>query len=208
MGESRFPATVTQRQNAHESSTLRHHGPREAGLCPDRSQSGDDVCVRSHRLQLRPHRQRPAGGGLRRAVSRAAPPVWRGPCDLCGQRHRRGRQDQPEGGRRGRGHRRDHRPLSGRLPRGHVAVGRPAGELRAARDADHGRHHRDDRAAGEEQRRLPGRWTCAVQHPGLFRVRQAVGPDAGRHDRRRPGRCGALQAEPRRLRAVEALQAR
>ncbi len=46
----------------------------------------------------------------------------------------------------------------------------------------------------------------ALQHRGLFRLRQALRPLAGRHDRRRPRRRRALQAEPGRLRALEAVE--
>ena len=157
----------------HDPSPLRHPGPRQARLRSDRSGAGDDVCLRTDGLQLRPHRQRPAGGGVRRAVPPAARPLWRRPRGLCGQRHRRRRQDQPEGRRRGRGDRRDHRPLSRRLPRRHGGAGRPAADVRAARDPDHGRHRRHDRPARRQQLGLRRRGPRPVQHPGLCRLRQA-----------------------------------
>ena len=174
-----------------------------------RSRAGDDVCLRPDRLQLRPHRQRPAGGGVRRALPPAALPLRAGKRDLRRQRHRRGRQDQPEG-RRPRACRSRWSPARyldayhadmsalGALP--------PTIEPRATQTMDAiiamiGRLVR-------AQRGLRGRGPRAVQHPGLLRLRQAVGPLDGRHDRRRPGRGRALQAASRRLRAVEALQAR
>ncbi len=62
---------------------------------PPRSRAGDALCLRTDGLQLRPHRQRPPGGGVRRAVPRAAPPPTARPAVVyAAQRHRRGRQDQ------------------------------------------------------------------------------------------------------------------
>ena len=131
----------------------------------------------------------------------------RAPRALRGQRHRRGRQDQPEGHRRGRADRDDHGALPRRLPRRHVGAGRAEAHVRAPRHRHDGRDHRHDRAAGAQQRGLRGPGPRAVQHRGLFRLRQALRPLAGRHDRRRPGRRRALQAEPGRLRALEAVEA-
>ena len=113
-------------------------------------------------------------------------------------------------GRRGRRpDRRDHRSLSRRLPRRHVGAGRAATDVPAAGDGDDGA--RSSRMIGrlaECGRGLSGRGPCACSTPRpTADYGQPVPPLPGRHDRRRAGRGGALQAPPGRLRAVEALQA-
>ena len=70
-----------------------------------------------------------------------------------------------------------------------------------------GRDDRHDRAADRQRPCLCRRRPCAVQRAEHERLRPPVAPHARRAGGGRPGRRGALQEGPRRLRAVEALDA-
>ena len=63
----------------------------QGDLRPGGSPAADDVCLRPDGLQLRPYRQRPRRGRVRRAVPAAAAALRRRA--LRPQHHRRGRQD-------------------------------------------------------------------------------------------------------------------
>ncbi len=193
-------------ESRHGNPPLQQPEPPPRGLRAAGSGARDHVPVRAYGLQLRAHRQRPRAGGVRRAGAPAAPPL---PAPgLRPQHHRRGRQDQQRRPGTGRADRRDHREVYRGLPRRHAPAGRGATGRGAARHRAHGADHRHDRAADRLRPRLRRRRPCAVLGRQLRRLRHAVAPPAGRDAGRRPGRGRALQARPRRLRAVEALHAR
>ncbi|KAK0339724.1 hypothetical protein LTR94_033385, partial [Friedmanniomyces endolithicus] len=128
--------------------------------------------------------------------------------DLRPERHRRGRQDQSEGREGRRADRPSHGPLRGRLSGRHGPAERQPARPCASRHRLHPRHRRPDPGHRRRRLRLCGRGPCAVRRLVLSGLRRPVGPEPGRHDRRRPRRGRALQEEPPRLRAVEAFQGR
>ena len=186
------------RNQASSAMTLRLYDTmtrEKRRLRPRRSGAGDDVCLRADGLQLRPHRQRPAGGGVRRAVPRCCAALYGEDAVLYAANvtdvdDKINRKAADEGV-----------PIAVITDRyldayhaDMAALGalRPTFEPRATETMDAiiamiGR-------LVAQQRGLRRRGPCAVQHPGLPRLRQALGPAAGRDDRRRPGRGRALQA--------------
>src|ERR1035441_674205 len=84
-------------RDIHGITTLRYLDTGEAGLRAARSGECAPVCVRADGLRLRPYRQCPPGDRVRRAVPAAAASLWRDPCHLRPQHHRRRRQDQRAG---------------------------------------------------------------------------------------------------------------
>ena len=175
---------------------------------PARSRPRDHVRVRAHGLQLRPHRQRPRPGGVRRAGRPAAPALRR--AGLRPQHHRRRRQDQQR------------RPAnracrSRRSPTSFAAAYRE--DMAALGVAPPDLEPRRHRATSPQiiamierlidgRPRLRGRRPRAVLGRQLRRLRQALAPRSGRDAGRRARRSGAVQARPGRLRAVEAVHRR
>ena len=78
----------------------------------------------------------------------------------------------------------------------------------AARHGVHRAHDRADRAPGRARPRLRRRRPRAVLRAVLPGLRRVLRPRPGGAARRRAGGRGAVQARPRRLRALEALAAR
>ena len=198
-----------QRRHQHEPASLQQPDPTGRTVRSARPDLSDDVRLRADGLQLRAHRQRPRPGGVRGARRAAASPLR--PTALCAQHHRRRRQDQ----RGGQGTRyadlHHYRQVRGRVSRRHGRAGRErrfrAGH-RAVRDRAHPADDRDDPAPDRRRPRLRCRRPRAVRGGHLRRLRQAVAPRPGGHDRRCPRRSRAVQAQPRRFRAVETLHRR
>ena len=163
------------------------------------------VCLRADGLRLRPYRQCAPGDRVRRAVSAAAPFLWRASRHLCPQHHRRRRQDQrsrragfsrsaaERGDPQGHGSHREAIPSRRRRARLLAADGR------AARDRTYRGDARAHREIGGRRLCLCRRGPCAVLAAGdefsefdfaaLWRARE---PHAGRDDRGRPRRRRAL----------------
>ena len=157
-----------------------------------------------------PYRQCPAGGGVRRAGAAAAPRFGAEQPGLC-------RATSPTWTTRSTPRPPTKACRSAVITERYLppttttwrALGALPPDVAAAGDARHGRDHRDDRAADRNAATpMRPRATCCSSEPGDPGLRQAVRPAAGRDDRRRPRRGGALQARPGRLRAVEAVEAR
>ena len=146
------------------------------------------------------------GRGVRRALSPAEAAL--SARHLRAQHHRYRRSHHGAGGRQQGEHRGADHAHRRRLQERHAPPGRARARLRAARHRVCRPDDRDDRAADRQGACLCRRRPCAVQRAEHERLRPPVAPHARRAGGRRPGRRGALQEGPRRLRAVEALDAR
>ncbi len=156
-------------------------------LAPGGRARAAHVCLRPHRLRLRPHRQLPHLPARRCAAPLSAPAGHgRQPRH---EHHRRGRQDHPQRARRGQAHRRVHRPLRAGLLRGHGRARHRAARAPAARHRAHPGDGRAHRAARRQRHRLPDRGRQLVlPHRARPRLRQALEEGFRGHRRRRARR--------------------